>query len=65
MPTNMSEAILFASQDEEEAEAVRLASQVRPRKRLTPRRACAAAAINARMTLSSAIRKRSQELQNS
>ena len=56
MPTNMSEAILFASQDEEEAEAVRLASQLRPRLRSTPKRASSKGLT----PLASAIHKRNK-----
>ena len=60
MPTNMSEAILFASQDEEEALAVRQSSQVRPRFRSTPRRRSSimADAASRSSGLSSAIQKR-------
>ena len=68
MPSNMPEAILFATQDEQEAAAVRLASLTRPRLRTTPLRGSSlsigsmgssSSSRSAFTTLTSAIRKSS------
>ena len=66
MPSNMPEAILFATQDEQEAAAVRLASLTRPRLRTTPLRGSSlsigsmgSSSRSAFTSLTSAIRKSS------
>lgn len=40
MPSDIGEAIMLASQDEEEAEAARVSSRKQPRLRTTPKRNC-------------------------